>query len=76
MIAWRAFRNMLLTAARDPVWAIRTLNVGPCPKRKLDARRKIIVGAAVLDYAEVNQPSLTRSGTFSMPAYNVASIAA
>ena len=29
MIAWRAFRNMLLTAARDPVWAIVSIVVGP-----------------------------------------------
>ncbi|NLH98734.1 MAG: type IV secretory system conjugative DNA transfer family protein, partial [Chthonomonadales bacterium] len=29
MIAWRAFRNMLRAAARDPVWAIVAIILGP-----------------------------------------------
>lgn len=29
MIAWRAFCNMLRAAARDPVWAIVAIILGP-----------------------------------------------
>ncbi|AGI10517.1 type IV secretory system conjugative DNA transfer family protein [Xanthomonas citri] len=29
MIAWRAFRNMLRAAARDPIWAVIAIVIGP-----------------------------------------------